>query len=113
MTLKTFDEQKKEIALKSQRAITRIKNGLQIFLKEKNMVYLSLPIIFIGLIYVFSKYADNQAKIFHTSSEINFSGGRVLDNRGRDIYKRRKWFFLKNLRLLKQNLKALMKSSTK
>ena len=93
--------------MKSQRAMTRIKNRLQTFLKEKNKIYISLPIAFIGLIYLFSKYADSQIKVFRTSSEINFSGGRVLDNRGRDLYKRKERVFSKKFKTIETRFKSL------
>ena len=93
--------------MKNQKAIARFKKWSQNSFKEKNIIYVCVFIAIIGLIYLFSKYADSQVKVFHTSSEINFSDGKVLGNKGRDLYKRKERVFSKKFETIETKFKSL------
>ena len=65
--------------------------------QEKNMVYIYLPIFILELIYLMGKCKDNQVRIIHRPTEIDFSESKILGDRWRGIYKRKEKVLTKRL----------------
>lgn len=60
-----------------------------------------------GLIYLMGKCADNRVRVFHRPSEPSFSGGKILGNKGRGIYKRKEQIFVKRFEKIEMKFKNL------
>ena len=58
------------------------------YILTRDMGYMLVTHIFLGVIYLVSKHSDNQVRIFHQISELSFDGGRII-NSGKEIYKRK------------------------
>ncbi|MBT4761935.1 MAG: hypothetical protein HOO06_09585 [Bdellovibrionaceae bacterium] len=78
-----------------QRELVRLKGLVSKLGKEKYLIYISIPLTVMGLIYLVGKFADNKVQVFHKTSELSFAGGKVLNNNGKSLYKRKEKIFSK------------------
>ena len=93
--------------MKNQRALMRLKKWGRSLCKERNISYIYIPIALMGLIYLMGKCADNRVRVFHRPSEPSFSGGKILGNKGRGIYKRKEQIFVKRFEKIEMKFKNL------
>ena len=93
--------------MKKQRMIKLFKKLLENLPQEKNMVYIYLPIFILGLIYLMGKCKDNQVRIIHRPTEIDFSESKILGDRGRGIYKRKEKVLTKRLEKVEMRFQRL------
>ena len=76
------------------------------YILTRDMGYMLVTHIFLGVIYLVSKHSDNQVRIFHQISELSFDGGRII-NSGKEIYKRKELVFSRKVRKLDNRVNDL------
>ena len=90
-----------------QRELVRLKELAKKLSKEKYVVYSVIPIAFLGVIYLFSLYADSKVRVYHKKSNTSFSGGKVLSNNGKTLYKRKERVFHRKFKKIDNKFKSL------
>ena len=75
--------------------------------KQKHILYILLPISLIGSIYLMGKYADRKVRTVHKPVSVSFSGGKVLEGTGRNIYKRKEKVFHKRIESVDRRVDSL------